>query len=47
MKAYYAALQAEQGANAENDATNGRRLLTPRLKLPRQNYEESEAPGLF
>ena len=47
MKGNYAVLQAEQGANAENDATNGRGLLDAALETARQNYEESEASGLF
>ncbi|HKO36486.1 MAG TPA: protein kinase [Pyrinomonadaceae bacterium] len=47
MKANYAVLQAAQGVDAGNGATNGRRLLDAALETARQNYEESEASGLF
>ncbi|HEY5838633.1 MAG TPA: protein kinase [Pyrinomonadaceae bacterium] len=47
MKGYYAALQAEQGANAGSDTAKGQGLLDAALECARQNYDESEASGLF
>ena len=47
MKGYYAALQAEQGAKAGSHTAQGQRLLDAALECARQNYDESEASGLF
>jgi hypothetical protein len=47
MKGYNAALQAEQGAKAGSDTAQGQRLLDAALECARQNYDESEASGLF
>jgi len=47
MKGNYAALQAEQGAKAGVETAEGRRLLDEALERARQNYDASEATGLF
>lgn len=47
MKGNYAVLKAEQGANAGSETIDGRQLLDAALEMARQNYDDSEASGLF
>jgi len=47
MKGNYAVMKAEQGAHAGSETVDGRQLLEAALEMARQNYDESEASGLF